>query len=197
MHPWIDWMFELIETATMLRALSYYPSAKNILLRFVPASLRQGRKNHVELMTAKARHRLNMKTDRVDFMTRMAHPNAGLTEAEFIASADTVLLGGSETTSTLLSGITYYLTKNPEILKKLVEEIRSNFDSEEEITFTRVSQFKYMLACIDEAFRIYPPVPGALPRRTTRPESIAGNDVPPNVSITFFWRIDKAQQEGS
>ena len=141
----------------------------------------RGFQNHILLVKNKALHRLSIKTDRVDLMSKMASPSSGLSQEEFIASGDTVLLGGSETTAALLAGLTYFLLKNPKALKKLTQEIRTKFNSEEEIDFSGVSSLEYMLACIDEAFRLYPPVPGALLRKTREPDIIAGNMVPPNV----------------
>jgi cytochrome P450 len=104
---------------------------------------------------------------------------SGLSVEQFVASSDTVLLGGSETTSTLLSGITYYLVQHPKTLEKLVQEIRSKFTSEDQIDLPGVNSRNYMLACLQETFRLYPPVPGALPRRTREEDIFAGNTFHP------------------
>lgn len=126
-------------------------------------------------------HRFTMKTDRLDLMSKMAAPESGLTDKDFIASSDVILVGGSETTATLLSGLTYLLLKHPRALQKLVDEIRTKFQSEEEIDYNTVNSLEYMLACIDEAFRLYPPIPGALLRKTTEGAAICGKFVPPGV----------------
>jgi cytochrome P450 len=176
-------MFGLMEAASFERATSYYPIFQRMLHAIIPKSLKESFQTHQDLMKSKALHRLNMKTDRLDFMTRMAAPDSGLSEEQFVASSDTILLGGSETTSTLLSGVTYYLIQNPKTLEKLVQEIRSKFTSEVQIDFASVNSLEYMLACLQEAFRLYPPVPGALPRRTRQGEMLAGKYVPPNVRL--------------
>jgi cytochrome P450 len=49
-------------------------------------------------------------------------------------------------------------------LEKLTEEIRTSFQSEDEIDFAGVSALPYLLACLDEALRMYPPVATGLPR---------------------------------
>ncbi|OCK85223.1 putative cytochrome P450 monooxygenase [Lepidopterella palustris CBS 459.81] len=190
-HPWIHIAFEIIIAGTMFRVTDYYPWVKRVLIAFIPKSLQNGVKIHIDLMKSKALNRLHMKTDRIDFMSRMADPKSGVSEKEFIASADTVLLGGSETTATLLSGVTYYLLKNPHTLEKLVHEIRSKFDSENQIDSASVNSLDYMLACLNEAFRLYPPVPGALPRRTITPETLVGKYVPPNTTVAVYqWAIN-------
>ena len=63
-----------------------------------------------------------------------------------------------------MSRITYLLIKHPQVLKKLVDEVRSTFTSESEINLVGANQLRYMLACLDEAIRIYPPVPSTFPR---------------------------------
>lgn len=78
--------------------------------------------------------------------------------------------------------MTYLLLKNPETLKKLREEVRQSFKSEDEITFNSTNNLPYLKACIDEALRLYPPTAGGLPRRV--PEggaTIAGSYVPEKV----------------
>jgi cytochrome P450 len=46
-------------------------------------------------------------------------------------------IAGSETTATLLSGVTYLSLKNPPVYQKLVNEIRQTFSMEEKITFSK------------------------------------------------------------
>jgi len=52
-------------------------------------------------------------------------------------------------------------------MKTVVKEVRTAFDKDEAITFaSATAKLPYMLACFDEAMRIYPPVPSALPRKS-------------------------------
>jgi hypothetical protein len=65
----------------------------------------------------------------------------------------------------------------------VTEEVRSTFTSDEEITLTSVGGLKYMLACLNEGLRSYPPVPFGLPRIVPRGgATISGMAVPENVS---------------
>lgn len=98
------------------------------------------------------------------------------------ANLSSLTIAGSETTATALSGVTYLLLTNPDKLKILVDEVRSTFKTEQEMDFSSVSNLSYMLACLNEAMRLYATVPGALPRIT--PEggaSICDTFVPGNV----------------
>lgn len=57
----------------------------------------------------------------------------GLSLAEMHSNAGFFMLAGTETSATLLSGLTYYLLKNPSTLEKLTDEIRGSFDGESDI----------------------------------------------------------------
>lgn len=58
---------------------------------------------------------------------------------EMVNNTSVLVLGGAETSATTLSGTTYLLLKNPSVMKKLQQEIRSSFKSSEEIGMTRPS----------------------------------------------------------
>lgn len=78
--------------------------------------------------------------------------------------------------------MTYYLLRNPEIMKALQEEIRSSFNSYDEITGKSTQRLRYLKAVMLEAMRIYPPLPFALPRVVPSPgESVAGSFLPGGV----------------
>lgn len=55
----------------------------------------------MELITVEVKHCLNVKGNCPECITKMAAPDSGLNEEEFIASSDAVLLCGSKTTATL------------------------------------------------------------------------------------------------
>lgn len=73
-------------------------------------------------------------------------------------------LAGSETTATTLSGLTYYLSRNPRVYKLLTGEIRSSFSAYNELTGLSTAKLPYLNAVIEEGLRIYPPVPIGMPR---------------------------------
>lgn len=100
--------------------------------------------------------------------------------------ASTLLLAGSETTATTLTGVTWLLLDNPVAYERLKTEVRSAFQSEDEINFASVQNLSYMLACLNEALRLFPPVAVGLPRSTPKGgATIAGNFVPEGVCHYF------------
>ncbi|KAI1307149.1 cytochrome P450 [Xylaria venustula] len=83
-------------------------------------------------------------------------------EATFLLSA------GSDTMSTCLSALFFYLSRNADCYQKLTMEIRSKFSSSDSITGgRRLSDCSYLRACIDEALRMSPPIAGTLWREQT------------------------------
>lgn len=88
----------------------------------------------------------------------------GMRTEEIEMTAGVLMIAGSETTATLLSGLTYHLLKTPNAYKKLVAEIRGAFRSEDQITMASTYDLKYLHAVLKEGLRMFPPVPGSLTR---------------------------------
>jgi cytochrome P450 len=106
---------------------------------------------------------------------------------KLVSNAEILIIGGSETTASLLSGVTYLLLQNPEAHQILKDEVRSAFHSEEDITLISVNQLSYMLACLDEAMRMYPPIANGLPRVCPKGGSqVLGEFIPENVCASFW-----------
>lgn len=89
----------------------------------------------------------------------------GLSTPELWGEANVLMIAGSDTTATTLTATIFYLVRNPHAMTRLKKEVRESFDSIEEIVSgPRLSELTYLKACLDEALRLGPAVPGALPR---------------------------------
>ncbi|KAI2475343.1 cytochrome p450 [Pyrenophora tritici-repentis] len=154
--PWVQAIFQNIKAATYLRVALFYPMLQIPLKLLMPPSLRG----------KQAEHFLH-SVERVD--KRL--------EKGMHANASAFMIAGTETTATLLSGMTYYLLTNPDKLKKLVDEVRAL--PEEDLTLDVLPRLKYLNACFEEALRCYPPVPIGIPRIVPKGgASICGELVP-------------------
>lgn len=112
----------------------------------------------------------------------------GMTKEEIISTFAILLVAGSETTATLLSTAIFYLCKTPEVLSTLTTEIRTSFTHEDEITIVSVNKLKYQLAVLEEALRIFPPVPSGGPRVVPPGgETISGRWVPGGTTVVVPW----------
>lgn len=103
-HPWVAAIFKNVKAGSFFRSVGYYPLLSKFLQYFIPSGLKQRRKQHHAMTVAKVRARQEYKTDRADFMSGFLEPNADVSDAEMIATAKTLIVAGSETTATLLSG---------------------------------------------------------------------------------------------
>lgn len=96
------------------------------------------------------------------------HDNDGsrLSRDEMCKNAIVFMLGGTETTSSLLAGLTFLLLQHPDKLAKLTAETRDRFLHDADIRMDNLMSLEYLNACIEEALRIFPPTPVGLPRVT-------------------------------
>jgi cytochrome P450 len=91
------------------------------------------------------------------------HEKDLLTPFSLLSSGYRFIIAGSETSATLLSASVFYLCKNPAAMKQLVEEIRTAFTADNEITFKN-SNLPYLGLVIEESLRLHPPAAIGLPR---------------------------------
>ncbi|RFU24502.1 hypothetical protein B7463_g11835, partial [Scytalidium lignicola] len=74
-----------------------------------------------------------------------------------------ILLAGRDTTSALLSSVFYLLSRHPRVWEKLRGEILDAFGTVEspkgQISFTSLKDIAYLRHVMDEALRLFPPVP--------------------------------------
>ncbi|MCJ1462457.1 hypothetical protein MMC07_001059 [Pseudocyphellaria aurata] len=190
-HPWIRNVFESAKLLGVIRLTAAFPAFGLLfkLVQFLIPSISSKRAAHLEFTGAKIEKRLDRKTDRKDFTTYILRYNdeRGMTREEILVTSRILLTAGSETTASLLTGATYFLLQNPEMLRRLQSEVREAFKTADEITLRSVSttgRLPYLEAVLQESLRCYPPVPAVLPR-ITGPEGalIDGAWVPGNISV--------------
>ncbi|KAL3459745.1 cytochrome P450 [Aspergillus heterothallicus] len=112
---------------------------------------------------------------------------------ELSDEAVVLIIAASDTTGTALSGLFFYLARYPECYDKLKEEIRSQFSSLEDIVGgPKLLACKYMRACVEEALRMSPGVPGFLPREAPQGASIDGYYFAPQVQVAIpTWTMHR------
>ncbi len=94
----------------------------------------------------------------------------------------TLLMAGHETTSNLLTWITWYLSLYPSWQTEVREELKLTGKKASELTRKDFVNLPKLRAVIDETLRLMPPVP-AFARMTMKPDVIGGIDVPANVTV--------------
>ncbi|PYI22370.1 putative cytochrome P450 monooxygenase [Aspergillus violaceofuscus CBS 115571] len=183
----------LLEVNVYFRAAKYLlPSLWSLWAAslWAPRHLQQDRVYIYQLAKDKLSRRIEHKTERQDFVhymlkgSRSAIGPDGLSFEEMVTQSQTLILAGSETTATVLSGMMYYLLTTPRALSRVTQEIRTAFSDERDITVHRAARLPYLHAVLEESLRMYPPVPGILPRVSPAPgQLVCGQFVPAGTSV--------------
>lgn len=151
-----------------------------IIPRDAPAKV----KKHKSLTDEKVLKRIELRNSlqRDDFFAHLLKSN-DISEDEMKSQAMTLTGAGSETTATFLTGTTYFLLQSPESLNKLTLEVRSSFNSVDDITGDNTNALPYLRAVLEEGLRIFPPVSFGLPRISPG-ATVDGQYVPPGVVVS-------------
>ncbi|RDD39455.1 Cytochrome P450 3A24 [Trichoplax sp. H2] len=80
-----------------------------------------------------------------------------LSDDEMISQAFVFLVAGYETTQNALTFACYSLATNPDIQRKLIDEIDSKFPISDSLDYNIVSEMPYLDMVIAETLRLYPP----------------------------------------
>ncbi|EWG53831.1 hypothetical protein FVEG_12172 [Fusarium verticillioides 7600] len=166
-HFWVS----MIIDAAYFKALSALRKRLPIINLYLPFVMSKDagemHRKHMELTRQKMMKRLQMPNseERGDFFSHLLSKGGNdVPEQELCQQSNTLIVAGSETTATCLTGIVYCLLSNRSCLEKLTDEVRSRFHSEDEITADATAELKYLPAVIEEGLRIFPPAPFGLPR---------------------------------
>ncbi len=186
-HPWVAMLRSSITLVTKLSTTLRFPPLQKLLGLLVSKKMKQEYADHRKLSAEKVDRRMASETTRPDFMSYILASNpskGGMTDEEIRWNSATFISAGSESTATILAGATWYLLKNPDCLAKLNEEIRTTFNSAEDINLDNIEKLPYLHAVIDESFRIYPPALAGQPRLSPpQGDTVSGYWVPGGTGI--------------
>lgn len=88
-----------------------------------------------------------------------------------------MFLGGSDTTSTTLEWAMAELVKNPGIMKKVQEEVRTIVGNRSKLEDNDLDQMDYLKCLVKETLRLHPPAPLLVSRETTSNVKLGGYDI--------------------
>ena len=75
-----------------------------------------------------------------------------------------IFAAGSEASATAMEWAISQTIKNPKIMKRAQDEVRSIFNDKGNVDESRLHELKYLRAIIEEILRLHPSVPLLLPR---------------------------------
>ena len=188
-HPWVAMAFGNLKAMCWFIAVLHYPLSEALLLCMVPQRMVDQIRSLDAMTEETLTRRMASQMDRPDFIAHIKRHSGdeGMTDKEIHENSKALIIAGSETSSTALSGLVNFLLIRPECLAKLVEEIRDAFEAESEITAASINQLSYLKAAFHETIRIYPSVPDGLRRLVPDGGNIVcGEFLPAGVSLSDF-----------
>jgi cytochrome P450 len=168
---WVSAILGSFKVITFQQLTRQIPGLESLLQMAIPRSVMEKKRRHLEFSARRVDNRLRMKTTRPDiwayvlrFSDSEENKDRRLSLDEMYSISSTFMIAGTETTATLLSGLTYMLLKHPQKMQRLVTELRETFATRQSMTLEKLASLEYLNACVDEALRVYPPAPTGLPR---------------------------------
>ncbi|KAI0409711.1 cytochrome P450 [Xylaria palmicola] len=181
---WVAMVFSAVKILPTMQMIEFYSLTRNIFRIIEPEFIRKMRLDHFNHTVTRVDKRLREGSDQPD-LWNLVEESGVLSEGEIYANAELFMAAGTETTSSLLTGLAYHLVRDPDKMKILTDEIRQSFSSNDEITFEAISKLGYLNACLREGLRVYPPVPSALPREIAQDgNAIMGKWIPGGTRVS-------------
>ncbi|KAI1413499.1 cytochrome P450 [Hypoxylon sp. FL1857] len=146
---------------------------------FINRLFPQEREKTARLIETMIRSRMaedvNAKRDLYSFVAEAvnAKDDEGLRIGDLWYEAFFFIIAGGDTSATALSATLFYLSRNLKCYARLAAEVRTTFQSGDEICGSKLAGCQYLRACIDESLRMSPPSPGTLWRQLA-PEEEGG-----------------------
>ena len=187
-HPWVSFIFNGLKFGMLLTIFYHFPPLKATWV--LPKIIMDKAAEHHLWACRQVEKRIQTETDRPDFMKylwKKTEDGKEMTRDELDANVTFLILAGSDTSATTSTSATWFLSKNPQAMEKLQDEIRGAFQSIEDITVASAAKLPYLHAVIQEAQRLHPPGPIAVPRLVDRPGvMVSGHLIPEGVSSSLM-----------
>ncbi|KAK7178821.1 hypothetical protein DPSP01_014343 [Paraphaeosphaeria sporulosa] len=201
---WVPLISESIKAGAIEQATRRVSQTGSPLQRFlqwcIPSHVAESRKQHLDYSKEKILKRMETKTDNRDFLhyVMKQQDKGDLNLGEVIVNGALFIIAGTETTAGFLTGLFNLITRaeNKHILDKLTAEIRSSFQSEDELHFEDLAKLPYMTAVIEEGLRMFPSAPIGFVR--TVPEggdTVSGEFIPGGTTVSVcMWAATKSER---
>lgn len=189
-HPWIQ-VISQFKTALIVGAFKFYPPLDDIITFITPKSALADLMQVWKTTEEKVAQRLAMKKDLPDVISHILVVNDSvsalhMSREEIEINAMMLVVGGSESVTTVLVGITNYLLREKSKLQALIDEVRSTFQDEGAITGYSVSTLPYLNAVLQEGLRMCPTIPDGMRREvSTGGATVAGEFLPRGTVVSI------------
>jgi cytochrome P450 len=181
-HEWVSFVLDHFYIATLLQVIHRFRPLNRLLAAVLPQSLVEKKERHHQMALERVRCRIQRGAGRPDFVDSLikAKEDGIITSDELEQQASILILAGSETTAVALTSVTCLLLQHPASLAKLVKELHTHFQNENQIDVSSVNKLHYLQAVIQEALRLFPPITNGFPRQTIKGGAIVDGHLIPD-----------------
>ncbi|XP_038687864.1 probable (S)-N-methylcoclaurine 3'-hydroxylase isozyme 2 [Tripterygium wilfordii] len=181
-----------IETLSSPNMSDYYPILSGLDLQgLTKKAKRTGEKIHASWTSIiKERREIKQEFSRDrDFLDCMIENNFAddLTNQLLLE----LFTAGTDTNTSTIGWAMAELIKNPEFMKKALEELEREV-KENEVKESHLPQLTYLQACVKETLRLHPPAPLLLPHRAPETCEVMGYSIPENSQVIVnVWALGR------
>ncbi|CAL9760812.1 unnamed protein product [Musa acuminata subsp. burmannicoides] len=103
-----------------------------------------------------------------------------------------LILGGTDTTSTTIEWAMAELMRNPDLMRKIQDELDAVVGKERAVEESDVPKLEYLRAVTKETLRLHPVVPLLVPRSPSSPCTVGGYTIPKGSKVFVnVWMIQR------
>lgn len=178
---------------TMVRVVfKYYPPMDSFLRTITPkaavAPLMNIWRTIEQMLDQRFSKQVSHPSDIIAHITSANEASSShyMSRSEIEINSLSLIVAGSESVTTVLTGVTNYLLRNPTKLQILIKEIRSSYEDEKDITNTSLSRLSYLGAVLREGLRLCPTIPDGM--RRTIPKggaTVADHYLPEGITVSI------------
>lgn len=199
-HPWIQTVSQF-KAATIVASAKFYPWLYATLMAITPSSALNEVMEMWRITEQKVRQRIAADANRPDIIGQLLESEKdptleSMTREEMEVNAMMLVAAGSESVTTVLTGLLNYLLRSPDDLAAITGEIRSAFSSGDEIAGPKLKQLPILNATLSEAMRLCPTIPDAMRRNVpSGGAAVAGEVLPAGTVVSVPpWATYRAER---
>lgn len=199
-QDWYHRFFLHAQFSTVRNCLArFWPLDQVLQYIFLRITAKQ-RQANTALTNERIDRRLAAGHGRSDFMTPLVGKisdgvasKGTITRAEVLTNGLAVVIANSQLSTIAVTSAVYFLLRQQQQpsthFQRLAEEVRSRFETQEDITVAATASLPYLNAVISETLRLHHPTPGSMPRITPQDGiTVDGRFVPGDLVVGVTLR---------
>eukprot|EP01018_Ginkgo_biloba_P011132 Gb_18169 [translate_table: standard] len=118
--------------------------------------------------------------------------NTGISWTFYLQCAQDMLVAGVDTSSTTLEWAMSELLRNPSVINKIQDELRSVIGPNRRVEESDLPRLRYLQAVVKETLRLYPPGPLLIAHESTESCDVSGYEMPASTRVIVnAWAIGR------